>query len=371
VHSILTDEQVLFADAVSRFVDQEYGRGPARPGHTLSRCRLRKLADLGCLSLAIPPDYDGLGGPVEAMIAMESLAPGLPREPVLASGIHAAALLAASAPPERAANLLPRLAAGDLVVAVAHQEEKARYDPDFVEAGARREGNRIVLSGRKSLVPCAPVADLLVVSARDEASGALGLYLVDPRTSGVTVTPRAALDGLSYGDVHLAGCAVSPGDALDAAPAPDALAHATDLAEAAQVAEMVGLMAALVSTTIDYVRTRRQFGVAIGTFQALQHRIADMWMACEETRSLAFAAALACGGPADGRGRAVALAKIRACDAAHLVGGESIQFHGGIGMTDELIVSHWYRRLLALRASLGDRRHYLNRIVAMNGVASS
>ena len=147
-------------------------------------------------------------------------------------------------------------------------------------------------------------------------------------------------------------------------PPREALAHAADLAEAAQVAEMVGLMAALVSTTIDYVRTRRQFGVAIGTFQALQHRIADMWMACEETRSLAFAAALACGGPADGRRRAVSLAKIRACDAAHLVGGEAIQLHGGIGMTDELIVSHWYRRLLALRASLGDRRHYLNRIVA-------
>src|SRR5262249_33462914 len=129
------------------------------------------------------------------------------------------------------------------------------------------------------------------------------------------------------------------------------------------VAEMVGLMDALVVTTIEYVRTRKQFGVPIGSFQALQHRIADMWMACEETRSLAFAAALSCSGPAGERRWAVSVGKVRACDAARLVGAEAIQLHGGMGMTDELIVGHWYKRLLALQLSLGDRRHHLQRVV--------
>jgi alkylation response protein AidB-like acyl-CoA dehydrogenase len=220
-----------------------------------------------------------------------------------------------------------------------------------------------MLSGAKILVACATAADLLVVSARDQTSGEVGLFLVDPQAPGVMVTPRARLDGLPCGDVLLVECRVEAADRLDAKSAGEALAYATDLAEAGQVAEMVGLMDALATTTIEYARVRKQFGIAIGTFQALQHRIADMWMACEETRSLSFAAALSCGGPAGERRRAVSLAKVRACDAAHLVGGEAIQLHGGMGMTDELIVGHWYKRLLALRASLGDRRHHLKRVV--------
>ena len=127
---------------------------------------------------------------------------------------------------------------------------------------------------------------------------------------------------------------------------------------------MTGVMDACIKGTIDYLRARRQFGAPIGAFQALQHRVADMWIACEETRSLAFAAAHACNGPAHERRRAVSMAKVRACDAAQLIGAETIQLHGGIGMTDELIVSHWYKRLLALRLSLGDRRHHVARLAS-------
>jgi alkylation response protein AidB-like acyl-CoA dehydrogenase len=360
---MLTSEQLLFAEAVQRFVDHEYGRGPARPRHEFDRARLRRLGALGCLSLAIPAALDGIGGPVEAMIAMENLGPGLPREPVLSSGIHAASLVAAAAPADRAIELLPRIASGDLIVAVAHQEEGARYDTSFLETRARQAGSDFVLSGTKILVDCAREADLLVVSARLEGAGDLGLFLVDPLASGVTATPRARVDGMPCGDVRLDACRVAARDRLDGCPAVEALGHAADLAEAAQVAEMVGLMDALIAITIEHLRTRKQFGVAIGSFQALQHRIADMWIECEETRSLALAAALACGGPAGARRRAVSVAKVRACDAARLVGAEAIQLHGGIGMTDELIVGHWYKRLLALRASLGDRGYHLQRVV--------
>jgi hypothetical protein len=145
----------------------------------------------------------------------------------------------------------------------------------------------------------------------------------------------------------------------------DALDKAADVATAAQLAEMIGLMDALIKATIEYARTRKQFGVAIATFQALQHRIADMWIAAEESRSVAAAAAMACDADAQRRRCTISAAMIVVCDAAHRIGNEAIQIHGGIGMSDELIVSHWHRRLWALRQELGDRRSHLERLVAM------
>ncbi|HEU0222638.1 MAG TPA: acyl-CoA dehydrogenase family protein [Paracoccaceae bacterium] len=364
MQSLLTSEQALFAEAVERFVAREYGTGPGRPHHVFDRARLGRLAELGCLALAIPPELGGIGGAVEAMIALERLAPALPPEPVVASAIHAASALALAAPGALAADLLPQVAEGELVLALAHFEEPARYRLACVEARAEPAGSGFRLFGRKPLVAAATQADLFIVSAREAASGRLSLFLVDPRRPGLTVLPRGRLDNMPAGDVHLDGCELGAEDRLDAMPAEAALEAASDRAEAAQIAEMVGLMDALTRTTIDYVRTRRQFGTPIGSFQALQHRIADMWIAAEEARSLAFAAALAVEGPEAERARAVSMAKVRAIDAARLVGAEAIQLHGGIGMTDELIVSHWYKRLWALCASLGDRRHHLARLAA-------
>ncbi len=363
MEGMLTDEQVQFAQILDRFVKQEYG-GRTGP-HGLDRGRLERLAELGSLSLAVPEEMGGFGGPVERMLVMQYLAPGLPAEPILASGIHAAGILAAALPGGAAAELLPGLMDGSLIVTVADQEEGSRYRTDLVETRARPDAGGWIVDGEKHLVAFAAEADVLIVSARDTQSMELGLYRIDSLASGLHVTARPGVDGLPRGDVRLAGCRAAARIAdRDVA---DMLVAAADQAEAAQVAEMVGLMDALIRETISYLQTRRQFGTEIGRFQALQHRLADMWIHCEEVRSVALAAALSCDAAPDVRARTVSMAKMLACDAARLVANEAVQMHGGIGVTDELIVGHWFKRLLALRASLGDRRYHMSRLLDRAG----
>ena len=358
MESMLSDEQIQFAQILDRFVEHEYGRSGT---HCFDRDRLGRLAELGCLSLAIPEEAGGFGGPVERMLVMQHLAPGLPREPIGASGIHAAALLTSALPNECAADLLPAIADASLIVVVAHQEEGACYRPDQVSTSARADGDGWLIYGHKPLVDFAAQADVLLVTAHDAQSGALGLYRVDAQAQGLHLTERPGVDGLPRADVRLDGCRAS---ALIACAGVEAmLAAASDQAEAAQVAEMVGLMDALIRETIGYLRVRKQFGTEIGRFQALQHRLADMWMDCEEARSLALAAALACEAPARERASTISMAKMFACDAARRIANEAVQMHGGIGVTDELIVGHWFKRLLALRHSLGDRRFHLDRLI--------
>ncbi len=362
MQGLISSEQEIFADSVRRFAEQEYGFGPAPHRLAFDRARLRRLGELGVLSLAMPEEMGGFGGPVEAMVALAALAPALPSEPIVASSIHAAALIAETATAEVAASILQGIAEGRTVAGVADLEEPARYDRAAMTTTATARGGFFRLDGVKPMVPFGCEADVIVVSAT--VDGEPALFLVDPTVDGVIRTSRPRLDALPAADIVFSGCALPPTSRMLNAPVVPALERAADLATAAQIAEMVGLMDALIAATVDYARTRKQFGVPIGSFQALQHRIADMWIACEETRSLAVAAALACASGEVGRARTVSAAMITACDAAHRVGNEAIQIHGGIGMTDELIVSHWYRRLWALRQERGDRRWHLERLAS-------
>jgi alkylation response protein AidB-like acyl-CoA dehydrogenase len=458
MRGLISSEQEIFGASVKRFAEQEYGFGPAQHRLSFDRARLKRLGELGVLSLAIPEALGGFGGPVEAMVALTALAPAMPPEPIVGNAIQAATLIATTASPEIAASVLEGIAAGRTIAAVADLEAAARYDrsvvvttatrvmgeppnvseplspPELVE-GSRGEGKGegpgdghrhgrtgeieaqwpspspspylspqagrgvadvashsagklprqdfrsdraplafvedqsaleahfYTLEGVKPLVPFGAQADLLVVSAC--VDGEPALFLVDATTEGILRTPRRRIDGLPAADIAFSGCRVPAASRLTGAPVIEALERAADRATAAHIAEMVGLMDALVAATIDYARTRKQFGVAIGSFQALQHRIADMWIACEEARSLAAAAALACAPGGTERERTVSAAMITACAAAHRVGSEAIQIHGGIGMTDELIVGHWYRRLWALRQETGDRRSHLARMVGL------
>ncbi|MCR5859698.1 acyl-CoA dehydrogenase family protein [Mesorhizobium sp. J428] len=338
MQGLISSEQDIFGGSVKRFAEQEYGVGLSPHRLAFDRARLRRLGDLGVLSLAIPEEMGGIGGAVEAMVALAALAPALPPEPIVASSIHAAALIAEAAPSDVAAPLLQRIAEGQAVAAVADLEAAARYDRAAITATAVAKDGSYLLDGVKPMVPFGAEADLLVVSAN--VGGDPALFLVDPRSDGVTRTSRPRIDAMPAADIVLSGCAVPSASRLEHAPVLPALERAADLATAAQIAEMVGLMDALIAATVDYAHARKQFGVAIGSFQAIQHRIADMWIACEEARSLAAAAALACASGETGRARTVSAAMITACDAAHRVGNEAIQIHGGIGMTDELVVSH-------------------------------
>jgi len=358
---LLSDEQVMFADAIDRFVAQEHANVSVTAPRAVDRARFARFAEMGGLSLAISPDQGGIGGAVETMVVIERLAPALTPDPVLSSGVHAAALLAAASASQGEA-LIAGMAAGERIFAIAHLEPGMRRAAPVPETVAQRSGDGFVLNGRKALVTSGAEADTLLVSAHIGESGALAWFVIDGDAAGITRRPAPRIDGMPAADVDIQDCRVPASALLDLDDPVAALAAADDLAEAAQIAEMVGLMDALVKATTDYVATRRQFGVAIGTFQALRHRIADMWMECEEARALAYAAALACSGTAQERAEAVSIAKVRACDAADKVGAEAIQIHGGIGMTDELIVSHWYRRLWALKLSIGDRRWHLARL---------
>lgn len=360
MQGLISSEQDIFGRSVKRFAEQEYGVGPAPHRLAFDRARLRRLGELGVLSLGIPEEMGGIGGAVEAMVALAALAPALPPEPIVTSSIHAAALLAETAPTDLAVPILQGIVEGRTVAAVADLEAAARYDRAAITTTATSKGGFYLLDGVKPMVPFGAEADALVVSAN--VDGEPALFLVDLRSDGVTRTPRPRIDSMPAADIVLSGCAVPSASRLENAPVPPALERAADLATAAQIAEMVGLMDALIAATVDYARTRKQFGVAIGSFQAIQHRIADMWIAGEETRSLAVAVALACASRETGRARTVSAAMITACDAAHRVGNEAIQIHGGIGMTDELMVSHWYRRLWALRQERGDRHWHLKRL---------
>lgn len=362
MEGLITSEQSMFAETVKRFAEQEYGFGPAPHHLAFDPARLRRLGDMGCLSLAIPEDLGGLGGPVEAMVALSALARALPPEPVVASGIQAAALIAATADPATAERLLCEIAAGTLVAAVADLEAAGRYDRREPATTARTVEDGYVLIGAKSLVPAGDVAQVILVSATlgDEVV----LFAIEGEVAGLTRTPCRRLDGVPAADLTLRQLRLPASARLQAAPVVPALERAADLATAAQVAEMLGLMEGLIAATVDYARTRKQFGTAIGAFQAIQHRIADMWIACEETRSMAAAAAYACAADTD-RARTVSAAMLTACDAARKVGAEALQIHGGIGMTEELIVGHWYRRLWALGQELGDRHSHLARLCAL------
>lgn len=349
MRALLDDDQTQFADALARFAEREYSRGPAAPQAAFEPARHARLAGLGCLSLAIPEALGGFGGGVEIMLAASTLAPTLMREPFVATGLRAAALLSDAAP--EAQDLLSAMATGQEVVIVA------------TGLSARRDAAGWRLDGAAAAVAAAPLADSFLVLARDE-TGATALFHLPSGVPGLRLTPRRRMDGLPAADLTLEHCRVADDARLAANVPGEALARVDDLVEMAEIAEMVGLMQACLAATVEYLRTRRQFGAAIGSFQALQHRVADMAMALEETRSLAYAAALACAAPAAIRRRTLSMAKICACDAAQRVGAETIQMHGAIGMTDELIVSHWFRRLLALRHSSGQRRDHLARLAA-------
>jgi alkylation response protein AidB-like acyl-CoA dehydrogenase len=362
VQGLISSEQEIFASSVRRFAEQEYGVGPAPHRLAFDRARLRRLGELGVLSLAIAEEMGGIGGPVEAMVALAALASALPPEPIVASAIHAAALIAETATAEVAGPLLQGISEGRIVATVADLEIGGRYDRAAIATTATVKDGFYVLDGLKPMVPFGTEADVLVVSAT--LVGEPALFLVDPTSDGVVRTSWPRIDSMPAGDIEFSGCLVPAVSRLQNAPVLAALERAADLATAARIAEMVGLMDALTAATVDYARTRKQFGVAIGSFQALQHRIADMWIACEETRSLAAAAALACAPGETARTATVSAAMIVACDAAQRVGNEAIQIHGGIGMTDELIVSQWYRRLWALRQECGDRRWHLERLAS-------
>lgn len=359
-----TEEQESLRDAVARWVEKgftfERRHGIAKAGGA-TREVWGELAGLGLTALAVPEAHGGMGfGPVEAMVSAEELGRGLVNAPWTQGAIVAPALLVA-APTALQDAWLPRIADGSALVVLAHQERGSRYHLNRVTTRAVRAGSGWTLTGSKSVVPAGDEADAFIVPARlagaDDDTQGIGLFLVE-RGAAASVRGYPTQDGARAAEVMLADGAAQlvteDGHAL--------LEHAVDAAIAAQCAEAVGLMDRLVAITVDYMNTRKQFGVPIASFQALRHRVADVKMQLELARSMSYFASLKLGEPTAPRRRAVSQARVQLGQSMRFVGQQCIQLHGGIGCTDEYVASHCFKRLTVLEMSFGDTLHHLGEV---------
>jgi hypothetical protein len=370
----LSEEQQMLEDTVREFVSREYAfekrRAIKSSPDGWSREVWQQFAELGLLGIGISEAHGGLdAGPVATMLVMNAFGAGLVLEPYLASAVVASALLGRAGDAAHQEELLPAMAAGKTVAVLAHEEPGARDEPTRVATRAERRAGGYALNGRKALVTHAPAADLLVVSARtagDEADAdGISLFAVPRSTPGLVLEPYVNLDGQCAADVLL--CGVEVGAAARIGPegeAHGALEHAHDVGIAAICAEAVGAMKSLLDATAEYLRTRRQFGRPIGRFQALQHRAADMLIHYEQAKSMSYLATLRCLEPAAAeRRRALSAAKVAIGRACRFVGQQAVQLHGGMGVTDELRVSHYFKRLTAIEFAFGDSDSHLNRFI--------
>ena len=354
------EEQQLLADSVRRFIQKDYAfeaRRKILAGDGWSAAAWRTFAELGLLGLAAPAEHGGFGGgAVDLMGVMEAFGEALVVEPFLPTAALGARLVARAGSEAQKKRILPQLAGGKLKLAFAHAEAGARYDLSSARATAKRSGAGWRLEGEKLGVLGAPAAEMLIVSAVSE--NVVRIFLVN--ADQTRITGYRNLDSQLAGDIVLSATAAEPLGEGDALPL---IEEVVDFATALVCAEGVGAMKYACDATLEYLKTRRQFGVPIGSFQALQHRIVDLYIAHEQARSMAC---LACSkvdsaASARERARAVSAAKIKVADSARFVSQEAVQLHGGMGMTEELKISHTFRRLTLIAQQFGDADHHLER----------
>src|SRR5690606_22654936 len=355
-----TEEQQMLRDSIRRYLESGYGlehRAAILAGDEgWSPRTWSDLAELGLLALDIDAADGGIGaGPAGTVLVSVAVGAGLLLEPFRASAVLATRLVSLLAQGERRVQLLEALASGAAIAVLAH-EESAGWGQPLVTTAAR-EGDGWRLRGSKTCVAHAPIARWLLVSARTGPD--TGVFLVDREAAGVALQPLRTVDGMLAADIDLDLCV--PGDArLDDGDAAAALDEALDRAITALCADAVGVLDRILAATVQYTRDRVQFGTPIGRFQALQHRMADMYMQVEQARSMSLLATSAClQHDPHARREAVSGAKALVGQAARRVGQEAVQLHGGMGMTDELDVSHCFRRLLAFELRMGGTDEHL------------
>jgi alkylation response protein AidB-like acyl-CoA dehydrogenase len=351
------EEQQLLADSVRRFLAKDYDfearRKIVASEHGWSPKAWSTFAEMGLTGLAFPAEHGGFGGgAVDLMGVMEAFGEALVVEPYLATLMGGLAV--ARSPLAR--TILPAVIEGKMKLAFAHTEKGARYDLGVVRTQARTSAEGWLLEGEKAGVVGAPAADRLVVSAA--ASDGIGLFLAE----NPAAKPYRTMDEMRAADPVFRG---AKAERLEGGM--ELVEALTDLATALVCAEAVGAMKFACDTTLEYLKTRRQFGVPIGTFQALQHRMVDMFIAQEQARSMACLACSKVDQSTDPkeRARAVSAAKIKIADSARHVSQESVQLHGGMGMSEELKVSHSFRRLTAIAGQFGDADHHLARFATL------
>ena len=378
-----SEEQQMLKESVGKFTQQRYDFdtrtriAASEAGYSEENWKL--FAELGWLTVPFSEADGGFGdSAVDLMVMMEEFGKAMLVEPYLPSAVLAGRLLAALGGAERKAELLPALMAGNLQLAMAWAESGSRYNLANVRLSARSEQGDIVLDGAKINVLNGANAGNLLVTARENGAVAdregVSVFLVDRDAAGVDVQAYANLDGsraarITFNEVSVPESARlgEPGKALPAVEA--VIDHAT----VAVCAQAVGALDALLRKTVEYSKTRKQFGVHIGSFQALQHRMADMFIECQLARSITVMAAmqLDSGDSAQSKAAAVSAAKSRVGKAIRRVGQEAVQIHGGIGMTDELDVSHLFRQVTGLELLFGDADFHTSRFARLQGAAGT
>jgi alkylation response protein AidB-like acyl-CoA dehydrogenase len=371
-----SDEQQQLHDTVDRYLNDQYTFEKFRTINATAagwdKAVWSGLGELGVLALNVPAAQGGLGfGPLETLSVMDSCGKSLLLEPFLSSAVIATAVLRACADDPAAVDLMTRMASGAAIAVLAHYEPDSRFESQWVTSSARKSGDHYTLEGHKAVVMHAGAADSLLVSARvsgepKDAKG-ISLFRIPRDAKGLKLDLYPTIDGQRAADVYLQGVEVPAGNRLGAeGGALPMIEAALDIGLAALCAEAVGVMQALVDATVTYVQSRQQFGVPIGRFQALQHRIADMLIHLEQARSMSYLAALRCmSANVPERRRALSAAKAVVGQSARFVGQQAVQLHGGMGMTDELIVSHWFKRLTAAELMFGDSDTHLQRYAAL------
>jgi len=370
----LSAEQELLRDNVARLMKDRYGfearKAYQASPHGWSEALWRDYAEMGLLGAPFAEEDGGFGGgAVETMIVMEQFGKALALEPYLQTVVLCGALLKHSARAEQRAELIGAIAAGDLKLSFAHMEKQSGFDLNDVALSAVKDGGGgFVLNGEKTLVGQGDSADRLIVSARVNGSrrdrDGIGLFLVDANASGVSRRGYPTQDGQRAAEIGFAEVRVAPDDVLGP---PDralpAIERAVDETTAALSAEAVGAMSEALTMTVDYLKTRKQFGVTIGSFQALQHRAADMTVALEQARSMMYLAAMmADEEDAAERAKTMSAVKAQIGRSAKFIGEQAVQMHGGIAMTYEYKVGHLFKRLTMIDAAYGDADVHVRRL---------
>ena len=368
-----TEEQRLLQDSVDRLLADHYTfdkrKAYLAEPEGWSRTLWAQYAELGLLGLPFAEEHGGFGGGgIETMLVMQALGRVLALEPYLATVVLAGTALRLAGNAAQQAALLPQLAEGKLVLAFAHGERQARYDLSDVLTTAKPKGSGWGIDGAKSVVAHGDSADRLIVSARISGDrgdmDGISLFLVDANANGVARHAYRLRDGTGAAEIALSGVEVGAGALLgEVGKAFPVIERVAEAGIAATSAEAVGAMETMQAMTLEYLKTRQQFGRPIGDNQALQHRATEMFVALEQGRSMAMLAAMMVDeADAAERQRNIAMAKVGVGQAARFVSQNAVQLHGGIGMTEEYAVGHYFRRCMVIEHSFGDTAHHLSRL---------
>jgi len=369
----LSDEQRLLRESVDRLLAAHYGfaqrRGYLAEPEGWSTALWSRYAEQGLLGLPFAEEYGGFGGgPIEIMLVMEAFGRVLVLEPYLATVVLGGTALRLAGSDAQQSAILPQVADGSMTLAFAHGERQARYDLTDVLTTAKPSARGWILDGAKSVVAHGDGADRLIVSARvagerDDPEG-IGVFLVDARANGVARRAYPMRDGTRAADISLSGVEVARDGVLaEPGKAFPVIERVVEAGIAATSAEAVGAMEAMHAITLEYLKTRQQFGKPIGQNQVLQHRAAEMLIALEQGRSMAMLAAMTGDEPdPEERAHNIATAKVGVGQASRFVAQNAIQLHGGIGMTEEYAVGHYFRRVMVIEHMFGDPAYHLSRL---------